>query len=54
MSAHLSVFVDFMNIFIRYRSIRHTSELSINFMFAQSLNSAYLINSIHVSFYVAV
>ena len=29
MSVHLSAFVDFMNMFIRYRSRYHTAELSV-------------------------
>ena len=53
MSVHLFAFVDFVNIFIRYKSRHHTSELSINFInVCSSLQSAYLINSIQVSFHV--
>ena len=80
MSVHLSAFVDFVNIFIRYRSKQRTLELpamatkmvsttlfyqkrnffcgtkiSINFVnVCSSLHSLYFLNSIQVSFQVAV
>ena len=54
MSVHLSAFVDFVNVFIRYSLRHHTSEPSINFINVCSKPALCILNKFDTGFYLSV